>query len=463
MLKLKLDFNSALSEFLGRLPSGSIATQELDLVYNGRSYRLTAVSRGKTHRLALRDEWGEACPGFEVVCIGDRLVPEEGEESIDLGDRSRLDLTSLHLYLEGRSLGWLQIVPEMPRLTPAEKDFAFEQRRAWQTLYQMRTCPPLEVLRQGSEEAEEHISACPSCKELLSSEKGDEAWADLARKLASNLPSPRTPPVRPGQIWTLRNDLEGWDAVGLYPRTPLVLVLSMIGGIQVAPVCPETSLAGERDVLLGEGFGFAESWNRFTLPPSSLRECLRTIENARLQEVLKQADETLPESTTDLRRAFENLERHAADTFEKRALAWDIAHTSKEIKRLDLSHWKNTFLETLRALFPVPSVGEAAVAADDTRSIPLQFFRSPLHQIEHCRASLTDLRSGREGVHVTGKLLLPEGVIPSLLYGWIKQADGDDVEATRADMAEHYFSLDFPGLENLDEKDLRLAAVCYGG
>ena len=227
------------------------------------------------------------------------------------------------------------------------------------------------------------------------------------------------------------------------------------------PVCPEISLAEEKDVLLGENVGFAESWNRFTLPPSSLQGCLRTVENTQLNETLKQGNQALSETATDLRRAFKNLEYRAANTFEKRALACDIAHTCEEIKRLDFNHWKNTFLETLRAIFPVPFVGEASVAADDTRSIPLQFLRTPLHQIEHCRASLTDLRSDREGVHVTGKLLLSEGVIPSLLYGWVERA-GEDVEATRADMAGLYFSLDFPGVENLNEKDLRLAAVCYG-
>jgi len=159
MLKLVMDFNSVLSGFLGSLPSGSIATEELDFSFNDKRHRLTAIRRGDSHRLALWDELGEACPGFEVVCMGQRLTPEEGEDSIDLGERSWLELASLHLYIEEQSLGFLQIVPEMPKLTSAEKELALEQRHAWQFFYQMRTCPPLEVLKQGSEGGET-VKAC---------------------------------------------------------------------------------------------------------------------------------------------------------------------------------------------------------------------------------------------------------------------------------------------------------------
>jgi|GEM_PF-4718086 len=461
MLKLKMDFNNALSGFLGPLPSGSIATQELDFLYNGRSYHLTALSQGKTLRLALRDEWGEACYGFQVVCMGERLIPAEGEESVDLGERSWLDLASLHLYLDDTSLGKLQIVPEIQTLTPTEKEFAFAQRRAWQSLYQMRTCPPLEVLSDGSEEAARHLSVCASCRALLSDARDNAAWNDLARELASALSPPHVPPVRPGQIWTLQKELEGWDAEGHYLRTPQVLVLSTESGVQVVPVCSEASLADKGDVFLSEDAGFAESWNRFTIPLSSLRECLKTVEGVRLQETLGQSTQGFPEAATDLRRAFEELEAQMAETLEKRALVWKAASSSNVAKKIDFKEWKNTFSQFLRTLFTLPSLGEATVAADDGLTVPLQFLRAPTFQVEQGRASLTDVRSDEKGVHVAGELLLPEGVIPSLLYGWIENSHGD-VETIRADMAGLYFALDFHGLMELDERNLRLAAICYG-
>ena len=159
------------------------------------------------------------------------------------------------------------------------------QRHAWQFFYQMRTCPPLEVLRQGSEEAEKHLSACPSCREILSGGEVDMAWAELAKHLKSNLPSPRIPQVRPGQVWGLNNDLEGWDSEGIYLRTLQVLILSKHSGIRAVPICPETKLAGERDVFLSREMGFAEAWNQraiafFSLGKyvESIRDCHQTLE-----------------------------------------------------------------------------------------------------------------------------------------------------------------------------------------
>ena len=458
MLNLMLDFNSALSDFLGSLPPESIATQELNFIYNDRPCHLTAVCQGKTYRLALWDEWGEACPGFEVVCMGHRLAPEEGEDSIDLGERNWLDLASLHLYLEGRSLGRLQIVPEMPRMTAAEKEFALARRHAWQFFYQMRTCPPLEILNQKSEAAKRHLRACPFCRELMAGGEGDEAWADLARHLASSLPSPRTPRVRPGQVWSLRDDLEGWDGNGLYLRTPQVLILSRRGGIQVVPICPETKLAGERDVFLAD-MGFAEAWNRFTLPRTSLRECWGSVADARLREVLEQTHQALPEAQTDLRHAFLNLERYMADTFQKRALAWALSQRRKQEKGFVFRNWYN-MMETLRDLFPVPSLGEMAVAADDSRTIPLQIIEGD--QTKHYRAALTGWIKDEDGIHVSGKLLLPEGAAPSVFVAWLEQKGGEVVEAVGLELIDLYFHINFPTLEDVTENDLRLVAVRYG-
>jgi len=458
MLKLILDFNSALSNLPGHLPSGSIATRELDFSYNDRSYHLTAVCRGKTHRLTLRDEWGEACSGFAVVCMGHRLTPEAGEDGIDLGERSWLDLASLHLYLEGQSLGRLQIVPEMPRMTDAEKEFTLAQRHAWQFFHQMRTCPPLKVLKQGSEEAKRHLNACPTCRELLADGGGHEAWSDLAKHLASRLPSPQIPPVRPGQVWTLRDDLEGWDGNGQYLRAPQVLVLSRRRGIQVVPICPETNLAGERDVFLTD-MGFAEAWNRFTLPRTSLGECWGSVEDARLQEVLRQSFQAVPEAQTDLRHAFLNLERYMADTFQKRALALALSQTRKQEKGLVLRHWYN-MMETLRNLFPVPSLDNMAVAADDRRTIPLQIIEN--HETKCHRATLTSWITDEDGIHVSGKLLLPEGAAPSVFLAWLDRKGEDAVSTVRSELIDLYFHMDFPVIENVSENDLRLVAVVYG-
>ena len=459
MLNLMLDFNNALSDFLGSLPSGSIATQELDFACNDRPYHLTAVCQGKTYRLTLRDEWGKACPGFEVVCMGHRLAPEEGEDSIDLGERNRLDLASLNLYLEGQSLGRLQIVPEMPRMTAAEKEFALAQRHAWQFFYQMRTCPPLEVLKQKSEAAKRHLNACPSCRELMAVVEGDEAWADLARHLASSLPLPRiargSSRARYGPFATIWRDGTAMVSTCVPPRS------WSSPGAAASRSCPFV----RKQILPVKGTFSSLTWGllrRGTGLPflgQASRECWGNVADARLQEVLEQTHQALPEAQTDLRHAFLNLERHVVDTFQKRALAWALSQTQKQEKGFVSRHWFN-IMETLRDLFPVPSLDNMAVAADDSRTIPLQIIEN--NETKHHRASLTGWIKDEDGIHVSGKLLLPEDADPSVFVGWLERKGGEVVEAVRSELIDLYFYIDFPALEDVGENDLRLVAVRYG-
>jgi len=242
-----------------------------------------------------------------------------------------------------------------------------------------------------------------------------------------------------------------------------VLILSKHGGIRTVPVCPETKLAGERDVFLGEEMGFAEAWNRLTLPELSLRECWGTVDEVRLQEAQAQACHTLPEAKTDLRRAFENLERHVAGAFEKRALVWALSQAREPKREIDLRPLFGRIRETLRAWFPSPLPVEIPVGADDRRTIPLRFCRTDTAEEDHYRATITSWILDEDGIHVSGKLLLPEGAVPSLLYAWLERNDEETVEAARSDIADIYFHLNFPKLEDVVENDLRLVAISYGG
>lgn len=463
MLKLQIDFNGALSDFLGGLPEGSIASEEIEFSCQDRSYRLTAIRQGGAYRLALWDEFGYAAPEFEVACMGYRLALEEGEDGIDLGERSALELASLSLYLGGQRVGELQIVPEMPHLSPLEMEQALEQRQAWQTFYRMRTCPPLEVLKAGGERVERHCKVCSSCQELIHDIEGQKAWAELARHLSTRVPAPQAPRIQPGQVWSLLEELDGWDNHTLYLRAPQVLVLFENNGIHVVPVCWASALQDKGDVFLDESMGFAESWNRFILPREVMKECLGDVEEARIEEVIAQwGGGGLPMPKADWRVAFERLERHVASTMENRALAWALARKQPEKKTLTLKHWYHTFLDALRTLVSFSPRDMVPVAADDLGTVPFHFLRSMGFNVDRYRAQITDTRSDEDGVHVTGKLLLPEGLLPSLLYAWVDREEEEEMVPVRADLAGLYFSLHFPFLDRLDEKELRLAAVGYG-
>ncbi len=148
---------------------------------------------------------------------------------------------------------------------------------AWRDMRQVRTCPPLRVLRTGSPQARRHLAACPDCREKL--EQAPLA-AELGKALAGlPLPCPEPAPPAPGDLRVLRpaGKPEDWfDEDGDYHNPPLVLVLNEPdeeGRVLVAQVFDNEDLRAEGDVPLDDGlWGFAEAWNIYGLPVSALGE-----------------------------------------------------------------------------------------------------------------------------------------------------------------------------------------------
>lgn len=459
MEKLLIDFNDALSEYLGESPRGTIAVKERELSKDGKNYQLTALCRDNRFRLALFDEWGEAVPGFEVDCMGERLRVNEGEEAVDLGERSWIELSDLNLFVDGTRFHRLQVLPEPRAMTDDERDAVLETHLTWQAFYRLRTCPPMDVLVSGSPEAARHVEFCPTCRDASAGGIGKNAWAALAGKIKDALPGPLKPGAEPGQVWSLTGGLDGWDEYGAYVNAPQVLILSVRDGIRAVPCCPEERLAADSDVFLGDAFGFAEPWNRMVLPAGALRECWGNVGREALEAALKPAPRSRGEKKPGWRDAFEALEVRIAQTIERRALALEIAPQPLE-NRTSVKPWSERIMDVLRGFMPDFAMPDFAMAKDERRVVPL-LVRKATGEVEKYEATITDWFVDADCLCVSGLMELPEDVIVSLVLAWFKTPEGDFVESTKTDAAGSYFQLEFPLMEGTSEHGLHLLAVRY--
>lgn len=115
-----------------------------------------------------------------------------------------------------------------------------------------RMCPKSSLEK---ELLEKHISKCPLCEE----------WNEVFGDIVEPLPKIENPPYRPGQIWQISPELEGWvgDA-DKYFNAPLVAILDIDGRIaRVALVCDENLFNLEG--IECDGF-YIETWNTFSIP-----------------------------------------------------------------------------------------------------------------------------------------------------------------------------------------------------
>lgn len=135
---------------------------------------------------------------------------------------------------------------------------------AWQRMLRKRTCPQLDLLKQGGEAVEQHVLSCEHCHEKLSHAKALEALASVPPKA-----QPHTDALKTGDVCQLLrsaapdgiHNQHGWH------NPPMVLVLdattSGSGFVRVAQIHDADELADEGDFLLTDMFAdcFAESWN----------------------------------------------------------------------------------------------------------------------------------------------------------------------------------------------------------
>lgn len=166
---------------------------------------------------------------------------------------------------------------------------------AWQTAFELRTCPVDSVLfGVADENLERHLRICHRCREKLDMPAQErEAWGLLQRRFAESARKPAAPSVKtPGQVWSTAKGLGRWHKDGYFRNVPMVLLLAPIPdsrGFKAVQLYHERALAGDGDVWLGDEFGFAEAWNCYTVHEDALEGCWGAISEALLKEVRETA------------------------------------------------------------------------------------------------------------------------------------------------------------------------------
>lgn len=168
---------------------------------------------------------------------------------------------------------------------------------AWQAAFETRTCPDSTTLyaTEIDENLRQHLAGCHLCREKrVMSKQEKDAWGELKNRFTTNIIKPGIGLAKqPGQVWMLKKEFGGWQqGNGRFIRPPAVLLLEKLpgnGAWRVAQLFWDTMLMGSGDVMLDEQFGFAESWNCYTLKEDRFDCCLGTVRQQQLETVLTES------------------------------------------------------------------------------------------------------------------------------------------------------------------------------
>jgi len=193
---------------------------------------------------------------------------------------------------------------------------------AWQTAYELRTCPPSEILyaTKIDDNLRKHLSTCVVCREnreLALVEK--DAWQGLFKMMSSSVMSTNNDTAtKEGQVWSLKQSFGEWQQDGRYFSPPLVLLLRKqeTSLWKVAQLFCDQRLAGDGDVILNDSFGFAEGWNCYLVENEKIDGLLGMVTPNHLQQVLTASGTqyTLGNNESILSR-FRNIEREVGTAF----------------------------------------------------------------------------------------------------------------------------------------------------
>jgi hypothetical protein len=276
-------------------------------------------------------------------------------------------------------------------------DNAWRETAALRTLYEQRACPTdFELVTpRHPEELEVHLGYCRYCNErleLMGNESEQSAWRELAERLTSELPGQpqRTAGRAPttGEVWSLEDSLGGWGAYSRFYTPPDVLILQVQDGgrtLRVAQVCAEDVLVGndDGDLPLGNGMGFAESWNLFSVHRDHLKSLRGQAGAATAELVLARS---LTSSSAELRpiiKQFRELEIQVGAFVALHALGETMAAVEVSSAIADAEAWL------------APQVGELSQALD-------RIGRCALGWIVRGTGSLLDLFTSAEPATAPG-------------------------------------------------------------
>lgn len=163
-------------------------------------------------------------------------------------------------------------------------------QHAWQTAFQLRTCPDDSVLRVVSpdENLSRHLAGCAICRQKRDMPAAQvNAWQKLFNQFAPLVHQAVNTP-QSGQVWILKKMLSCWSDDGFYYTPPNILILEKLGdkpAFRVAQLYLDKQLMGEGDIWLGDRFGFAQSWNTYDINADLLECWLGSVSDSLVSDV----------------------------------------------------------------------------------------------------------------------------------------------------------------------------------
>lgn len=267
----------------------------------------------------------------------------------------------------------------------------FDIQQAWQTAFLLRTCPSDAVLRTTvpDENLTRHLASCALCREkraMPAEETG--AWQKLFNAFAPQVHKAVNKP-QAGQVWVLKKKLARWGNDGYFYAPPNVLLLDVPGDTQnlhIAQLYTDKRLMGDGDVWLSDQFGFAQSWNCYSIPRNALECWLGTVSESLVSEVATRAAMNMqPPAVDSIISFFREMETavglsavqameavKAAESSQNEAFLHNVfgtlAEAYKKLSGFKLSDYADSLLDLLSTARDPQAITPVIAAT----SIPLQ-------------------------------------------------------------------------------------------
>lgn len=207
------------------------------------------------------------------------------------------------------------------------------ERDALRLAIEERTCPPYDILMAGGPAVEDHLMHCDRCRALA--DVDSESYAALKSLFEKAAPPQLETEAHPGELrQVLRRAVPDIHNEHGWHNPPMVLVVEgedsvgIKGVVRVVQVCSGLALSGPNDVPLKswDYNTFAEPWNSWPIPVSSLGRNLGRVSDEEFAEVCENIEKPMPWLPEDsLIYAFRRLEMNIGGFYGRHGAAQAMA------------------------------------------------------------------------------------------------------------------------------------------
>lgn len=165
-----------------------------------------------------------------------------------------------------------------------------KMKLAVQAAYELRSCPDSNTLYNSvpDDNLKRHLDICTVCREKLDMQKDERlAWQAVRGKFLALAIEPEIEiEKQPGQVWAIKKEFGGWREDGRFVRPPVVVLLDNHGEFwNVSQTYWDKQMMNKGDVPLDDRFGFAQSWNCYTITEDMLDHCLGGTRKDELHQI----------------------------------------------------------------------------------------------------------------------------------------------------------------------------------